>query len=118
MAQKRRTYLELNSKFLKDAEKALSVGDDLQASEKLWGAAAEMVKAVASKRGKQLRTHAELWAYVERLQREHPDLNLLDDFAYANTLHQNFYEGTLGLDSVTRGSQVIKDFVVKLKRLL
>ena len=44
-------YLQLSQKTLQDAEALLARGDYHQASEKLWGAAAVMVKAVAEGRG-------------------------------------------------------------------
>jgi len=50
--------LTLNSKYLKDAEKLLKEGGYLQASEKFWGAAAEITKALASKMKKPILTHA------------------------------------------------------------
>lgn len=40
-------YRRLNGKYLKDADALLQKGDYVQASEKLWGAAAEIVKPVA-----------------------------------------------------------------------
>lgn len=53
-------YKRLNGKFLRDAEELLAKGDVVQASEKFGGAAAEIVKAYAAKRGLRTRTHAGL----------------------------------------------------------
>ena len=36
------------------------------ASEKLWGASAEVVKVVAAKRGIKLKTHGDLWNFVSK----------------------------------------------------
>ena len=44
-------YERLNGKYLREAEELLEKKDYPQASEKLWGAAAEIVKAVAAGRG-------------------------------------------------------------------
>lgn len=38
------TNLRLNGKFMREAEELLAKGDYVQASEKLWGAAAEISK--------------------------------------------------------------------------
>jgi hypothetical protein len=57
-------YRRLNGKYLRDAENLIRKGDYAQASEKLWGAAADIVKAVGAKRGVDLGTHASLWEYV------------------------------------------------------
>ena len=45
----------------------LARGDYVQASGKAWGAAAQMVKAVAAREGRELRSHAELWGYMDKL---------------------------------------------------
>ena len=118
MAQRRRTYLQLNNKYLSEAEGLLTKGDHVQASEKLWGAAAEILKAVAAKRGKTIRNHAPLWDFVTELSDQHPDWRLLEAFSIANTLHTNFYEDWLPPELVLDGGRVARAFVEKLKRLL
>jgi hypothetical protein len=44
-------HLRLSEKELMEAEELLRKGDYLQASEEAWGAAAQMVKAVAAREG-------------------------------------------------------------------
>jgi hypothetical protein len=43
---------------MREAEEFLAKKDHVQASEKAWGAASQMVKAVAAREGKELRSHA------------------------------------------------------------
>jgi len=90
MAQER--YMLLNGKYLEDAEHLLEAGDSPQASEKLWGAVAEMVKAVAARRGWRHFSHRELWDVVQRLSRESGDDEIVELFGLAESLHANFYE--------------------------
>ena len=111
-------YERLNGKYMREAEVLLKKKDFPQASEKLWGACAEIVKAVAAKRGVELGTHRSLGEFVSRLSREHPRWNLIDSFNYAQSLHQNFYEDWLPADHVERGAEVVRDFVEKLRGLL
>jgi hypothetical protein len=59
-------HRDLAEKFLQEAEELLAKGDYLQASEKAWGAAAQIVKAVAAKAGKELKSHGDLWQFVSR----------------------------------------------------
>jgi hypothetical protein len=47
-------HLRLCEKFLSEAEEFLRRGDYVQASEKDWGAATQIVKALAAKEGKEL----------------------------------------------------------------
>jgi len=58
--EKMDNYVDLNSKYLREADVLVEQGDWVQASEKFWGASAEIVKVVAAKRGIELRSHGEL----------------------------------------------------------
>ncbi len=110
--------MRLNGRYLREAQSLLARRDYPQASEKLWGASAEVVKAVAAKRGMELGTHASLWKFVGRLSEEHPDWDLIDAFSYAGNLHQNFYEDWLTKEYVERGLEIVRGFVGKLKQLV
>ena len=111
-------YRQLNGKYLKDAEELLRKGDYAQASEKLWGAAAEIVKAVAAKRGIRLGAHKSLTKFVVELDEEHPKLNLVTEFSVANNLHVNFYEDWLHPKMVIKNAETVKNFISKMERFL
>ncbi|KPV62284.1 MAG: Archaeal PaREP1/PaREP8 family protein [Candidatus Bathyarchaeota archaeon BA1] len=110
-------HLELNRKYLSEGESLLAKGDPVQASEKLWGAAAEMVKAVAADRGMELRTHADLWMFITKLRDELNDPEITRLFSIAGMLHQNFYEASMTLEAVRDSAESIKQFINKLERL-
>jgi len=118
MSEKVKRYSSLMGKYFKEAEAFLVKGDYVQASEKLWGAAAEIVKVVAAKRGVELRTHGDLWEFVAKLRTELEDPELSRLFLQANYLHQNFYEGILPPEAVTDGAEAVKKFIDKLERLI
>ncbi len=118
MESAKENYLRLNGKYASEAQVLIQRRDFAQASEKLWGAAAEMVKAVAARRGVELGTHASLWEYVSKLDEEHPEWKLRRDFSYAGNLHQNFYEDWLTEDYVTEGLEIVREFAKKLRTLL
>ncbi len=89
-----------------------------QASEKGWGAAAQMVKAVAEQRGWEHRHHRLLTEIVIRLRRETGDMELSRLFGYANNLHGNFYEDTYDRVEVEWRIQEVERFVDKVEVLL
>ena len=103
---------------MKDAEKLLKEQDYLQASEKFWGAAAEITEALASRTNKEIRTHAQMWEFVGDLDRKHPKLNLYNDFVFASYLHANFYEDDLPATVVQRGAETVRSYVRKLEKLI
>ena len=111
-------YKRLNGKFLRDAEEALAQGDTVQASEKFWGAAAEIVKAYAAKKGLRAQTHADLWTLVIKLDRENPRLGLHEEFLTAGYLHSNFYEDELRPESVRLAGNVVKRVIQKMEQFL
>ncbi|MGQ9470055.1 MAG: PaREP1 family protein [Nitrososphaerales archaeon] len=118
MASKAKHYLDLNSKYLKEAEEFIYKEDYVQASKKLWGACAEVIKALVSKRGKNLRTHKDLFEYIRVLDQEHPDLRLVDGFLIANSLHSSFYEDDLPRWVVKRGADLVREFTAKIKSIM
>ncbi len=111
-------YKRLNGKYLREAEELLEKKDLPQASEKLWGAAVEMVKAVAAKRGLTLGTHRSIAEFVDRLDEEHPELDMARGFDAAQVLHINFYEDHLPERTVTARAKVVREFIEKLRGLL
>ena len=82
--------------FWKQAQEELEKGDLRQASEKGWGAAAQMVKAVAVCNGLEHRAHRDLFTVVSGLDNH----QLRTNFGLASSLHTNFYEGWLDQTSV------------------
>ena len=103
--------------FFTKAEEALAQGELLQASEKLWGAAAYMVKAVAEGRGWEHSGHRELFQVVNRLANESGDLALRHLFNTANSLRSNFYENWMAEDWIEAGAKQVGEFLEKLESL-
>ena len=78
--------------FLEAADREFAADDLVQGSEKLWGAAAHAVIAVAMRRGWDHRSHRSLKNAVTRLsqEQEYPEM-LLAGFLAAEKFHRNFY---------------------------
>ena len=111
-------YLELNRKYLIEGESLLAKGDYAQASEKFWGATAEMIKTLAASRGLELRTHSDLWAFITKLRDELKDSQVTLLFGLANTLHQNFYEASMTPEAVRDHADAVKELIHRLEKLL
>jgi uncharacterized protein (UPF0332 family) len=117
-SEKVELHLKLAEKFLREAEEFLAKGDYVQASEKGWDVAAQMVKAVAAKENLELRSHASLWEYIDKLAEKLQDVELRRLRWTANNLHQNFYENWMTPRDVKYAIEDVKKFVEKLKKLL
>lgn len=107
-------HTETAGVFLAKARVYLAEGDLLQASEKGWGAASQIVKAVAESRGWDHRGHRDLFNAVNRLAEEFGNNEIKTLFYAANALHQNFYEGWMPEESVAQGLTNVEQFVRRL----
>jgi hypothetical protein len=96
----------------------LETGDVRQASEKGWGAAAQIVKAVAEKHGWRHRGHALLFEAVSAIASEADDADIDRLFELASGLHTNFYEDWYGRGQVQRGLHDVESFLDKIEPLL
>ena len=67
--QQAQTCQQRSREYLAKAFQELEVGDLTQASEKGWGAAAQMVKAVADQRGVEHRSHRSILFAAEAFSR-------------------------------------------------
>ena len=111
-------HLKLSEKYIKDAEEFLTKKDLVQASEKAWGAATQIVKALAAKEGKELRSHRELHRYVAELSKEKGDREIMKFWFSATSLHQNFYENWFPEEAVRSAIEDVKNFIEKLRKFL
>ena len=100
MQQTQNEYRSHSEAMWQEAQTALQEGNAIQASEKLWGAAAQAVKAVAEARGWPHNNHRELYRVIGRLREETNEARVTELFAIANALHMNFYEWWMSLEDV------------------
>ena len=97
------TYQTASRHLLAQGREELYLGDVRQASEKGWGAAAQMVKSVAEQRGWEHRNHAALFNVISRLVAETGDGDIRRLFQVANALHINFCENRDSASNVAGG---------------
>ena len=116
--QQTQTYRQRSRNFLVKARAELDAGDLEQASEKGWGAAAAIVKAIAQDRSWAHRGHRELQDAVNQLVDETRDGELAGLFDSAAQLHRNFYENWFSLYRVQLGIVAVERFVDKMEPLL
>jgi hypothetical protein len=111
-------YLKLCEKYLSEAEDYMSKKDYIQASEKAWSAAAQIIKALAAREGRDLRSHKELHEYLAYTVRKVGDIELRRTWSAAGELHRNFYEAWLPPELVNGYFEDVKEFVNRLRKLL
>ena len=110
-------YLTASRDLLGQAKAEMAAGDIRQASEKGWGAAAQIVKAIAEQRDWRHRGHGHLHEAVRRLRDETGDQDIRRLFQVANSLHVNFYENWEDPQNVAEGLQDVEQLIDKLEPL-
>ena len=85
--------------FLAKSRQYLAEGDLHQASEKGWGAASHMVKAVAAARGWEYEIHDQFRSAVRNTRQWSRDERLRNLGYSAEALHKNYYQRRIFLDS-------------------
>ena len=104
--------------FLEVADREFAADDNMQASEKLWGAAAQAVMAVSVERGWPYGNHTALRIAVRRLSEEHNDHSIRTGFGFAEKFHANFYHGFMDELQVEDERPEVENFVHRVTGLV
>lgn len=109
------TYQQAAWELLEQGMNELAARDVRQASEKGWGAASQMVKAIAETRGWQHRSHVALFSAIDRIASEtgQPEIRRL--FDVASSLHVNFYENWKSAENVHGGLEDVRHLLELLQ---
>ena len=113
-----RKYQQASEHFLAQAGRELAAGDLPQASEKGWGAAAQILKAIAEQRGWEHNRHRHYLRITSRLRAETGDGDIRRLFNTASALHENFYENEMMAEDIADGLDDVKVLIDKLRPLL
>ncbi len=109
-----REHVQTARAFLEASDREFEAGDELQASEKLWGAAAHALRAVMRTEGQSSGTHRNLRIEAERLATERGDPAIRIGFLTAEQFHANFYHGFMEDFQIDDGRQAVREFVERL----
>ena len=117
-----RDHTQTAQEFLAASDREFAVGDTLQASEKLWGAAAHAIMAVAQQRGLEHGTHRTLINSARQITEEQDD-ELLRSALQAGILaarhfHSNFYNRTMEPEDIEYDRPLVHRFVALMLTLL
>ncbi|MGC8994953.1 MAG: PaREP1 family protein [Pyrobaculum sp.] len=110
-------YLAASEWFWREGLRLLSLGDLRQASEKIWNAVVQALKAYAEVSGLPHDSHGLIWAVVRRLARDKPELITM--FAAVEQLHMNFYEGHLergDIEALLKAAESVRSYAVEMAK--
>ena len=110
-------YQTKSRKLLVQGREELACGDLLQASEKGWGAAAQMLKAIAESRSMPHSRHRHLSSIASHLRSVTGDRDVYRWFQVAEALHGNFYENQMEPTDVGESLDDVERFLDKVEPL-
>ena len=105
-----------SERLMRHAEEKLAEGDRLQASEKVWGAVAHRLKAIAERRGWEYNTHAQVYRIIKRLSAERGNRQISVLFSAAKGFHQNYYIDAMHLEELNDEMENVKELLRLLEQ--
>ncbi len=107
-------HMAISRGFVDHARNELRLANNLQASEKVWDAAAHAIKAIAIERGWRHEKHGYLFDIVSHIAKECDRPDFSDKMSIAGFYHKNFYENEFGENDIRRAINTIEQFVTEL----
>ena len=95
----------------------LEAGDLRQASEKIWGAAAQAMKSVAERNGWRHRSHRHFKQNLDKLQDRRDYEELVRWFGAAEVLHVNFYEDHSSYETINVHAADVRRLIDRLEQI-
>jgi len=83
---------QTRDQYRANAERAIASGEYRKASELLWGALTQQLKAFAATRNILITSHRQFFELVRELATEMKEKSIYEDFVSLNALHKNFYD--------------------------
>ncbi len=111
-------HVQTAQEFLVKSDGYFAEGDVLQGSEKLWGAAAHAVMAVAQQRGWKYGNHYTLRETALRLADELEDERISLGLGVAEKFHANFYHEFMEDSELDMNRPLAKRFVARMLALV
>lgn len=88
-------YLQSAQDFLDASDREFAAGDVRQGSEKLYGAANQVLTAIAKRRGWGYESHRDMKNATQRLADEYNTEAIITGFTAAEKFHKNFFHGAM-----------------------
>ncbi len=107
----------ISRRLIQQARAELDQGDRLQATEKVWGALAQMMKAHGQQRGwLNLGSHRTVGHIARQLAAEYDDRRITDAYIAADNGHRNFYDNEMSPPEISETIVVVGNVLPELER--
>ena len=113
-------YVKTRDHYYENMMETFSKGEYRKASEFLWGAVTQSIKALAvlPPSPKEIRRHDEFFDFTKGVSKETRDKEYHELFLDLNALHRNFYDEIIPEDSFLIYLEKAKNFLKKTQNLI
>ena len=111
--------VQIGRRFIQQARDELQRGDRLHATEKIWGALAQLLKAHGQQRGwLNMGSHRTVGRIAQQLAAEYDDGRILNAYLAADNGHRNFYDNEMSPPEIEDIITVVANVLPELERAL
>ncbi len=111
--------VQISKRLIEQALEELDKGDRLQATEKVWGALAQMMKAHGQQRGwLNLGSHRTVGRIAQQLHAEYQEMDVANAYIAADNGHRNFYDNEMSPPEIAEIIVTVANVMPDLERAL
>ncbi len=111
--------VQISRRLILQAPGELARGDRLQATEKIWGALAQMLKAHGQQRGwMNLGGHRTVGHIARQLHLEYDEIDVVSAYMAADNGHRNFYDNEMSPPEIADIITVVANVLPELENAL
>jgi len=112
------SYIRTRDKYFNNSERLSGEGEFRKASELLWGAITQAIKALAATRGRIISHHYQFFDFMRILTAEIEEPTLYESFLFLRNLHDNFYDETIPPEDFQIYRERAHSFLMRLNELM
>ncbi len=114
---KAQRHVRRRDDYYNNALKYAATGKFPKASEFLWGAVTQSLKALAATRDITIATHAAFFSFTRDISKELEDEEFHKSFLFLNTLHKNFYDEVIDPKDFQMYRKEAESFLRKIEEI-
>ena len=111
-------FLRDRDVYYQNAQELIARGELRKASEMLWGAVTQSIKALAAASNTRISNHRQFFTFLRDLSHELEDDYFYSSFVELNNLHRNFYDEFIPRDAFYIQHKKAFDFMKKVEEFL
>jgi len=111
--------VQISRRLIQQAREELAGGERLQATEKVWGAVAQMIKAHGQQRGwLNLGSHRTVGHIARQLDAEFDEMPVMRAYVSADNGHRNFYDNEMSPAEIAASIAEVASVLPRLEQAL